>query len=1312
MVEQGTPSVSVQIEGKQSSLIIDTGSSISILQPGVSRSEVTTSDIKPYGVTGEVLDVKGRQSLSFELGGKEFHHSFLVCSLPTQAAGILGTDFLKESGAVIDLERKKMTLGVVSATPRVSSETREGRAALTIFTKGREGHSPQPSPWKARQKDEQLPASPPILRDTTQYRTWLIKAKENITMAPRCRQVVIAKLKMESKEEPPLLVCVEPAQIPIEGVLPARALTRVGSSVSTSAPATSRADCAESRSFNTHVLLANFSNETLTIPKATVLGLAEEVSEALIDKINAGNESGFETPTKSQRQKENDALYQKLLSGKLNHLPLEDKQQIEPVLRKYAHVFHDEDTNDFKGTNVIEHQILVGDAQPIRRPQYRTPYALRNEMQRQVQDMLDKNVIRESQSPWSAPAILVPKKSLDGKPKYRFCVDFRALNAVTKFDSYPLPTFEETTSTLHGSQYFTVLDCYSGFWQVSIKEEHRERTGFTVPSGHYEFNRLPFGLSNSPSNFQRLMDVVLKNLVGTECYVFIDDLIIFSSTAEEHALRLENVLRRLDEANLQLHPGKCVFAQPKVQYLGYVLSERGISASPDKVKAVREYPTPKTVKDVRAFLGLASFYRRLVQNFAEVAKPLTILTRKNREFTWGPEQQQAFQSMKDKLCTTHVLAYPNFKLPFILTTDASMTAVGAILSQVQDGAERPTAYASRQLNKAEQAYSATEVEMLALVWATKYFRCYTYGKQFLVRTDHSALTYLRKFADHNSRLLRWSLRLSELDFVVEHRAGSKIGHVDALSRHVGAITHPNSLSKEVVLREQKADTFCCKQNPGTIRSRSEFFIDDAEVMYRRQKNGKHQLVVPRTLIQEVIKENHDPKYVAHPGMKRTYSLIALNYWWPIMRRDIEDYIRKCDPCQRRKEGKVPIAPLGEVPSPKFPFEITAMDLTGPYVTTPRGNKYLLTFIDHFSRYVEAFPVPDQTAETCARIYATQIVTRHGTGSTLITDQGPAFMSSFFQGTCKILGVRRLRTSSYHPQSNGVIERFHKSLHEGLSHYINSTNTNWDTLVPFYLMSSRATPHSSTGFSPFYLLHGREMVLPNSDDLKAKLPQDNPSYQQRLENLRSNLKLAYELVAKANKRSHDRNRQYYDRKTKLRKFQMNDLVYLYNPAKKPGLSRKFWKPWQGLYKVTKKLSDLNYEVTDQYGKKRVVHVNRLKGAYASEQWKTQVEPKTRKQSRKGSARHSRQDEEEYVVNHYPIVITEDVPSAPERENAARENPETPDTAQSEVETPSSELRDPSYHPSDTPKSRRELQATRTQPPLTRSRARMMSNECIN
>jgi len=211
-------------------------------------------------------------------------------------------------------------------------------------------------------------------------------------------------------------------------------------------------------------------------------------------------------------------------------------------------------------------------------------------MQTQVQNMLNKEIIRPSSSPWSAPAIFVLKENQDGKPQFKFCVDFRALNAVTQFDPYPLLVFEETTSTFYGSKYFTVLDCYSGFWQVGIKEEHKETTGFGVPSGHYEFNRVQFGLSNSPENFQRLMDAVLKDLVGTECWVFIDDIIVYSKNAEEHSARLENVLRRFGEANLQLHPVKCVFAQPQVQYLSFVLSEKGVTASPVKVKAVKQYP--------------------------------------------------------------------------------------------------------------------------------------------------------------------------------------------------------------------------------------------------------------------------------------------------------------------------------------------------------------------------------------------------------------------------------------------------------------------------------------------------------------------------------------------------------------------------------------------------------------------------------------------------------------------------------------------------------------------------------------------------
>jgi hypothetical protein len=261
-----------------------------------------------------------------------------------------------------------------------------------------------------------------------------------------------------------------------------------------------------------------------------------------------------------------------------------------------------------------------------------------------------------------------------------------------------------------------------------------------------------------------------------------------------------------------------------------VLTEDRVSVSPEEVKAVQNYPVPESVKDIRAFLGLASLYRRLVQGFAEMAKPLTELTRKDREFTWCPSQQKAFEELKARLSTTPVTAYPNFELPFILTTDASKIAVAAILSQVQDGVERPIAYASRQMSKDEQAYSVSEAKMLALVWATKYFHCYLYGKRFLLSTDHAALTDLRTFADQNSWLMRWSLRLSEFDFVVEHRAGSKIGHADALSRHVGTILDDEILSKDKTLAEQRNDPYCKNQRPGKYSSRSEYFLDEDGVM--------------------------------------------------------------------------------------------------------------------------------------------------------------------------------------------------------------------------------------------------------------------------------------------------------------------------------------------------------------------------------------------------------------------------------------------------------------------------------------------------
>ena len=397
-----------------------------------------------------------------------------------------------------------------------------------------------------------------------------------------------------------------------------------------------------------------------------------------------------------------------------------------------------------------------------------------------------------------------------------------------------------------------------------------------------------------------------------------------------------------------------------------------------------------------------------------------------------------------------------------------------------------------------------------------------------------------------------------------------------------------------------------------------------------------------------------------------------------------------------------IASLGEVEEPTYPFEVVSIDITGPYPTTARKNKYLLTFIDHFTKYTEAFPLQDQRAETCARVYATQIVTRHGTGSKLITDQGRAFMS-FFKETCKILGICKTNTTSYHPESNGMIERLHRVLHAALSHYVNTANTNWDILVPFFLMAHRATPHSTTKHSPFFLLHGREMILPSQENLKARVSGENIDQKQRLGNLKTSLKNAYKAVAIANKRSHRNNKQQYDRKAKLRNFQVGELAYLYNPAMKPGRSRKFYRPWTGPFKITKKISDLNYEITDPKDKKQVVHVNRLKLAENSELWK----PKTRKKpEKKREILTEENDETEdsmWKLKSLPLAYAGPSANSSECEPSLGQSPiHTP------TDTPIAVNQDPTYQPPDSPRSRRELQSTRTEPPVTRSRTRIVSS----
>ncbi|CAB4022565.1 Retrovirus-related Pol poly from transposon, partial, partial [Paramuricea clavata] len=379
--------------------------------------------------------------------------------------------------------------------------------------------------------------------------------------------------------------------------------------------------------------------------------------------------------------------------------------KLSVLLDNYSDIFVSGPNDPLGRTTVAEHSIDTGDSRPVKQRPYRIPVHLNTVVNKQVNDMIERGVIRSSNSPWSSPIVLAPKKDGD----YRFCVDFRRVNLVTKKDAHPMPRIDEILDQLGGARYFSTLDLASGYWQVPLREEDMEKTAFSVGANHYEFTVMPFGLTNAPATFQRMMGNILMGIKS--CLVFMDDIIIFSDTWEEHQRILDEVFRRIRAAGLKIKRDKCQFAQESVKFLGHIVSARGTEPDSSKVEAVREFATPTSLTDVRAFVGMASYYRRFIKNFADIAAPLHDLTKGGQpEFCWTPVADKAFNDLKSRLCSAPILSLPDFFVPFTIYTDASDFGLGAVLSQRRGENEYVIAYASRTLTTAEKNYSTTEKE--------------------------------------------------------------------------------------------------------------------------------------------------------------------------------------------------------------------------------------------------------------------------------------------------------------------------------------------------------------------------------------------------------------------------------------------------------------------------------------------------------------------------------------------------------------------------------------------------------------------------
>ena len=880
--------------------------------------------------------------------------------------------------------------------------------------------------------------------------------------------------------------------------------------------------------------LRNISARKITVPSRTIVCQIQLAN--MVPPIQTSKE---QPPTEIKRE-DDSCILDQLDLGEINTWSEEQQHAARKLLCDYSETFSKNDL-DLGKCNILKHNIQLTDQQPFKERYRRIPPHLFEEVKQHLQEMLEVGAIRRSFSPWASAVVLVRKK--DGG--LRLCIDLRKLNNRTIKDGYALPRIDDTLDCLHGAKWFSTLDLKSGYWQVELEEEAKPLTAFTMgPLGFWECERMPFGLTNAPATFQRLMESCLGELNLSWCIIYLDDIIVFSQTPEEHLVRLQAVFDKLKAARLKLKPSKCELFKKQINYLGHVVGQEGVTTDPDKIKAVTEWPRPTTVTEVRSFLGFVSYYRRFIPNFSKVAKPLNTLLqnlegtsnqKKKFKVNWGPEQQEAFETLQ-RLCTeAPILAYADFKTPFILHTDASSDGLGAVLYQYQDNQRRVIAYASRSLSPSERNYPAHKLEFLALKWAiTDKFHEYLYGAEFQVFTDNNPLTYVLTTAKLDATGHRWVAALSNYTFSISYKPGRNNTDADALSRiqwpeavdissqtvhavcegvqaphgkietlchgaqAVGVLSQDNMPSGMTSLEWSQAqskdsaicqiiqaiqnkslDTLKIKQDMSSdlkafLRIRKQFKLKQG-ILYRKSQvndRARLQLVLPLSHRQKAMAGCHDQ--IGHLGQDRVLELLRDRFFWPGMQMDVASYINSCPRCIRRK-SQPDTAPLHNIEATQ-PLELIHLDYL--QIEPSKGNiENVLIVTDHFTRYAQAYPSKTQTALATAKLLWNNFIVHYGFPNKIISDQGCNFESELIANLCEVAGVQKLRTSPYHPQTNGQCERFNSTLLNMLGTLTPEQKKDWKTYVPAMVHAYNCTRNTATGYSPYYLLFGRDPRLP-------------------------------------------------------------------------------------------------------------------------------------------------------------------------------------------------------------------------------------------
>jgi len=919
-----------------------------------------------------------------------------------------------------------------------------------------------------------------------------------------------------------------------------------------------------------------------------------------------------------------------------NLLP-EVEQQLKQLLTKHKNTFA-KSTLDMGYCNILEHDVDTGDHRPIKQPPRRPPLSSGDAEEKIVQDMLKAGIIQESKSEWASPVVLVKKPD----NSYRFCVDYRRVNAITFKDAFPTTNIQDALDSLRGSRYFCTLDLLQGYWQIPNSARARERSAFCTRTNLYEFTRLPFGMTGAPATFCRVMQKVLGDLTGKIAISYIDDIIIFGRTQSELLDRLDQVLTRLQEHGLKVKPTKCSLFKTEIKFLGHLVNESGIKPLPDKLEAIKYWPVPRCVRETKAFYGLCSYYRKFIKNFAQIAHPLTNLTKKFVRFSWSDAEQNSFEQLKSALLDAPILAYPHPHVECIVDTDVSGVAIGGCVSQVIEGTERPIAFFSRVLSDSQTKYCPTKRELLAAVLTLQHFRHYLLHVPVKLRTDHHSLLWLKTFKSPEGMLARWLETFAEFDLHIEHRAGRTHCNADALSRQyckqcwgkpqhtdddfdelarANEIAEPLGINQLQILPEISETELAELQDADTIISPVKTWLEldysptedeireihpearklwsnrqllkiTDNILVRTSEKG-HQLIVPNSLRQRLFDAAHSSPLAGHLGNDKTVGQLKEHYYWPGMTVDVRMWTHSCDTCCRTKgppnkaQGK-----LTKVHA-AAPMDLVAIDLLSGLPTADDNSKYILVVVDYYTRWVEAYSLPNEEASTCFQALYTNFFSKFGFPSQLHSDQGRQFESRLFHEMARITGMRKTRTSPYHPRGNGLVERFNRTLLSMLRAMAIENPHDWPQKLPALTSAYRACPHKITKMTANELMLGRNVQTPVT--LIAKPPNEKDEVKTPFaRDLRNSMREAHIRVRQTTNTSARLQKRYFDARTRSITFVKGEYVYVYSPNPLLRQKRRKLTPlWSGPWRIEQFITDVVVKVKHLTTKKtQNVHVDRL------------------------------------------------------------------------------------------------------------------------